>query len=121
MASLADDWKAYYNNNEYRTKEETREFLQKFFEEIPDINVDIKQIAVEGDIITVRSEMTGTPKGDFLGVPHSGRSFRIMTIDFNRVKDGKLIELYHVESWTTAIEQLRGISEDQIGHSPTIL
>jgi predicted ester cyclase len=114
FASLHDDWRAYYSNDGYRDKAATRVFLSNFFELIPDINVEIKQLAIEGDVIAVRSELTGTPK-DFFMVPHSGKSFRIMTIDFNRVKDGKLIELYHAEDWASAIEQLR-VNEDKPGN-----
>ncbi len=107
LESLDDSWKAYYSNNEYRDKNDTQQCLQGFFDLIPDINVEIKQISVDNDVIAVRSELTGTPKGDFL-VPYTGRSFKIMTVDFNRVKDGKLVELYHSEDWETARQQLSG-------------
>lgn len=107
MAALADDWKAYYTNDEYRSKEETRPFLQGLFDLVPDIDVEIKQIVVDGDIVAARCELSGTPKSDFM-VPYSGKSFRIMTIDTHRVnKDGKIVELFHCEDWQTAIAQLK--------------
>lgn len=109
--SLADDWRSYDGNDTYRNKEETRAFLEGFFAAVPDINVENIQVIVEGDWIAVRSELTGTPSGEFFGVPHSGRKFRIMAIDFNRHKDGKLVELYHCEHWALAVTQLRGLAE----------
>ena len=42
---------------------------------------DIKEILVAGDRVVVRGEVTGTPAGDLFGVPHTGKSFRIMAID----------------------------------------
>ena len=108
FASLADDWKSYDGNDTYRNKADTRGFLEGLFSQVPDINVENLQVMVEGDWIAVRSELTGTPSGEFFGVPHAGRSFHIMAIDFNRHKDGKLVELYHDENWLIAIAQLRG-------------
>lgn len=107
MAVLDDNWKSYYTNSKFRNKIDTEKFLEDFFELIPDINVEIKELSVNKDTIAVRSELTGTPAKDFL-VPYSGRSFSIMTMDINRVKDGKLIELYHIEDWETASKQLSG-------------
>jgi predicted ester cyclase len=105
--ALDDNWKAYYTNSAYRTKEDTRPYLQGLFDIVPDINVEIRQIIVDGDTIAVRSELSGTPVKDFM-VPYSGRSFSIMTIDINHVKNGKIIALYHAEDWGTAIKQLSG-------------
>ncbi len=107
MAVLDENWISYYTNTSFRNKTDTRKFLEGFFELIPDINVDVKELFVHEGTIAVRSELTGTPVKDFL-VPCSGRSFSIMTMDFNRYKDGKLIELYHIEDWATAINQLSG-------------
>src|SRR5260370_38722578 len=75
MACLADDWKSYDGNDTFRGKAETRKFLENFFNNIPDINVENLQFVIEGDWIAVRSELTGTAKGDFFGVPHPGRKF----------------------------------------------
>jgi len=103
--ALADDWKSYYTNKEYRTKADTKPYLEGLFRIVPDMNVDIQNVSVDGEYITVRSELSGTPKEEFM-VPYSGNSFSIMTIDFNRVRDGKIVELHHLEDWGTAIKQL---------------
>ncbi len=105
LAVLADDWKSYYTNEDYRTKADTQPYLQGLFDIVPDINVEIHHLSVDGEYIAVRSTLSGTPNTDFM-VPYSGRSFSIMTIDINRVRDGKIIELYHLEDWGTAIRQL---------------
>ena len=108
MDSLAHDWKSYDGNDTFRDKTETRKFLEGFFAAVPDIHVENLQVIVEGEWIAVRSELTGTPKGELFGVPHTGRRFHIMAVDFNRHKDGKLVELLHCENWVIAIAQLRG-------------
>jgi SnoaL-like polyketide cyclase len=52
-----------------------------FAKSIPDMKFDIKEVLVSGDRVIVHGEVTGTPAGDLFGVPHSGKSFRIMAID----------------------------------------
>lgn len=106
MAVLADDWKAYYTNQEYRTKEETRPFLEGLYDLVPDIEVEILQHYVDGDTISVRSELSGTPIYDFMVPDSAGKRFSIMTIDIHHAKDGKLVALYHAEDWMTARRQL---------------
>ena len=89
-------------------KADTRGFLEGLFATVPDIQVHNLQLVVQGDWIAVRSELTGTPQSEFFGVPYSGRSFHIMAVDFNRVKDSKVAELYHCENWAIAVAQLQG-------------
>jgi hypothetical protein len=43
-----------------------------------------------------------------MGVAHTGRSFRIMTLDVHTVEDGRLTRADHVEDWASAMRQLRG-------------
>jgi len=78
-----------------------------FAKSIPDMKFDIKEVLVSGDRVIVRGEVTGTPVGDLFGVPHAGKSFRIMAIDIQTIKDGKIARTYHLENWLSALGQLR--------------
>ncbi len=78
-----------------------------FAKSIPDMKFDIKEVLVAGDRVVVRGEVTGTPAGDLFGVPHSGKSFRIMAIDIQTIKDGRIARTYHLENWLSALGQLR--------------
>ena len=78
-----------------------------FARSIPDMKFEIKEVLVAGDRVVVRGEVTGTPAGDLFGVPHSGKSFRIMAIDIQTIRDGKIARTYHLENWLSALGQLR--------------
>jgi predicted ester cyclase len=78
-----------------------------FAKSIPDMKFDIKEVIVAGDRVIVRGEVAGTPAGDLFGVPHTGKSFRIMAIDIQTIRDGKIARTYHVENWLSALGQLR--------------
>ena len=41
-----------------------------------------------------------------MGVPHGGKSFRVMSIDVHTIRDGKIVRSYHVEDWMGATRQL---------------
>ena len=69
MTVLADDWRSYYNNDGYLSKEHTTTFLRRLFNLIPDIDVEIRQLFVNGEFVTVRSALTGTPSDTFMAFP----------------------------------------------------
>lgn len=54
----------------------------------------------------VRGEVTGTPSGELFGVPYSANSFRIVAVDTQTIRDGKIAKTYHMENWLSAIGQL---------------
>lgn len=75
-------------------------------ESVPDLKWQIKEVLVAGNQVTVRGEATGTPAGDFMGAPHGGKSFKLMSIDTHTIEDGKMVRSYHVEDWMGAVRQL---------------
>ena len=77
-----------------------------FSNSIPDMKFDIKEVLVAGDRVIVRGEVSGTPAGELFGVPHTGKSFRMMAIDIQTIKDGKIAKTYHMENWLSALNQL---------------
>ena len=81
--------------------------VTSFATSIPDLKFDIKEVLVAGDRVIVRGEVSGTPAGDLFGVPHTGKSFRIMAVDIQTIKDGRIAKTFHMENWLSAIGQLR--------------
>ena len=78
-----------------------------FAKSFPDMTFDIKEVLVAGNRVIVRGEVTGTPAGDLFGVPHTGKSFRIMAVDIQTIRDGKIARTFHMENWLSALGQLR--------------
>ena len=77
-----------------------------FGKSIPDLKWEIKEVLVSGDRAIVRGEASGTPSGPFMGVPHGGKSFRVMSIDVHTIREGKMVRAYHLEDWMGAARQL---------------
>ena len=93
---------------ESKTKEQLTGQLGFFWKLIPDLKWVPQEIINEGNKYVVRSLTSGTPNGDFMGLPTDGsKSFKIMTIDIHTIVDGKVQEVHHLEDWGTAMKQLK--------------
>jgi len=88
-------------------REQSIKTINNFAKSIPDMKFDIKEVLVSGDRVIVRGEISGTPSGDLFGVPYGGKSFKILAIDIQTIKDGKISQTYHLENWMLAMGQLR--------------
>jgi predicted ester cyclase len=80
--------------------------LQGFGKLMPDLKWLPQDVVQQGNTYVVRSRATGTPTGPLFGVPASGKSFDVMTIDMHTVENGQIVRSYHVEDWAGAIRQL---------------
>jgi steroid delta-isomerase-like uncharacterized protein len=58
----------------------------------PDFKATIDDIVAEDDKVVIRQTWTGTHKGEFMGVPPTGKSVSIGVIDIIRMADGKCVE-----------------------------
>ena|SRR6266550_4968865 len=88
-------------------RETSIKVVGNFAKSIPDMKFEIREVLVAGDRVIVRGEVTGTPAGELFSVPHTGQSFKIMAIDIQTIKDGKIAKTYHMENWLSALGQLR--------------
>ena len=66
----------------------------------------LEDLIAEGDRVVVRWTNNGTHVGDFVGIPPTGRSFRIAGIDIHRLDNGRLAEHWHVVDQLTMLQQL---------------
>ena len=82
-----------------------------FLAAFPDMRVTLEEELVEGDKVITRGYFTGTHKGDFQGIPPTGKQVKVKYIDIWRVADGKM-----VENWVQ-MDQL-GLMQ-QLGVIPT--
>ena len=101
-------WRSFAGETVSKGRDEFIQQVIGFGKLIPDLRWDIKEVFSDGDRIIVRSEASGTPVVDFMGVPHGGKRFSVMTIDIHTVEGGKLVRAHHVEDWAGALRQLKG-------------
>jgi steroid delta-isomerase-like uncharacterized protein len=72
----------------------------------PDLKVTNEEILQEGNKVIVRSQLTGTQRGNFVGLAPKNRALNIMAIDIHEFRDGKIVRTWHTEDWLTGLHQL---------------
>jgi steroid delta-isomerase-like uncharacterized protein len=66
-----------------------------FLAAFPDLHMEIVDIIAEGDKVVARFVETGTHKGDFMGVPATGKSVKFGEVGILQIKDGKIVKSWY--------------------------
>ena len=104
--STAPQWISCRGNDICNSRDEVIAGIGQRLKSVPDLKWEIKEILVSGNQVTVRGEATGTPAGEFMGAPHTGKSFKLMSIDVHTLEGGKMVRTYHIEDWLGAVRQI---------------
>jgi steroid delta-isomerase-like uncharacterized protein len=72
----------------------------------PDLKLTIQEQIAEGDKVLTRLTTAGTHKGDFQGIPGTGKSFNIEGWTLDRIVDGKIVEHRTIDDVMTMMRQL---------------
>lgn len=73
----------------------------------PDLHVEIEDMLAEGDRVVTRQTFSGTHRGEWLGVPATGRSVSWAVIDVVRLAEGRLVEHWAVADLHGLLGQLQ--------------
>jgi predicted ester cyclase len=104
--ATAPEWVSCRGNEVCNSREEVIAGVAARLKSVPDLKWEIKDVLVAGNTVTVRGEATGTPSGEFFGAAHSGKSFKVMSIDVHTIEGGKMVRSWHIEDWIGAVRQL---------------
>jgi steroid delta-isomerase-like uncharacterized protein len=89
------------------TKEGTKKLFGMMMAGFPDLRFDVEDMLTSGDKVVARARVTGTNKGDFMGMPATGKSVRIQAIDIMGLgNDGLLHEHWGVMDMMSMMQQL---------------
>jgi predicted ester cyclase len=84
-----------------------RRWVQPFRSAFPDFEMEIVELIAEGDKVVGHFRCSGTHRGEWLGVPATGRRFeQVDEIYVFEVRDGKLVSAVGVEDNLTRLRQL---------------
>jgi steroid delta-isomerase-like uncharacterized protein len=78
----------------------------RYFAAIPDIHATIDDMVAEGDKVVVRFTIEGTQQGELLGIPPTGKHFRISDICIYRLAEGKVAENWEQADLLGLMQQL---------------
>jgi steroid delta-isomerase-like uncharacterized protein len=91
-------------------REGFKRLFTAFIAAFPDLRFDTELMVGEGDLVASYNTMQGTHQGEFMGIPATGRSFKVLATDFCRFTDDGLIsEHWGVFDMGSMMQQL-GVS-----------
>ena len=84
-----------------------RQWFEVLFEAFPDVTMTPEDLITEDDKIATRVRVQGTHRGEFMGIPATGKSIDVELMDIMRVNsDGKFAEHWGLVDDTGMMRQL---------------
>jgi predicted ester cyclase len=72
----------------------------------PDLNNTINRVVAEGDLVVQHVTSSGTMRGEFAGMPPSGKQATWDAIHIARFRDGKIVDHWVVQDQLGMLQQL---------------
>ena len=89
--------------------QELKEHIAFFDAVFPGYQLIAEDLIAEGDKVTVRGRVTGTHKGELMGIPPSGKDVDFDLIIIYRVKGEKIVAHWMVADQLTMMKQIGAI------------
>jgi steroid delta-isomerase-like uncharacterized protein len=76
----------------------------------PDLKEDMQDIIASGGTVATRWVLTGSLQQEFMGVPASGQAIRVEGMNFYRLKDGRVTDVWTQFDGVAMMQQLGAIT-----------
>jgi steroid delta-isomerase-like uncharacterized protein len=94
------------------SKEGARQLFQMMIDAFPDFRFDAEDVLTSGDKVVARARVTGTNKGEFMGMPATGKRIDVQAIDIVRFGDDGLVhEHWGVMDMMSMMQQLGAVPQ----------
>jgi steroid delta-isomerase-like uncharacterized protein len=77
----------------------------------PDLHDTLEDLIAEGDKVVARTTISGAHRGDFMGIPPTGKRVSFTGIRIDRIKDGKVVESWGNEDDLGLMQQLGAVPQ----------
>ncbi len=84
----------------------TMQFYAAAWSSFPDLHHEILDIVAEGDKVAVHYNIIGTHKGEFQGIPPTGKEVSFSAMDFITLTDGKVAEEWEIADTMGLMQQI---------------
>lgn len=87
-----------------------RDGFKTFFTQLtaafPDAHIEPAQLVADDEHVAIAYTLTGTHRGDFNGVPPTGKAIEIRGMQIGRFEDGKIVERWGSSDELGIVKQL---------------
>ena len=96
----------YVNHKNPGGLEGIKQMFSTLFEAFPDLRFSVDSSGADGDRVWARTTMRGTQQGPFMGMPPTGKTVTVTTVNEGRIENGKLAEEWGVTDTLAMWQQL---------------
>ena len=86
-----------------------KEVFVRLLRAYPDLHITIEDLIEEGDKVVMRNIVTGTHRGEYMGIPPTGKSVAYNEIFIARFAGGRIAETWSVVDVLAQLRQLGAI------------
>ena len=91
---------------ELKGRAEAKEYVRAFRAAFPDVCVTVENMVAEGDYVAHRARFTGTHRGDWMGIPPTGKRVDVTLNVLSRFVGGKEAEAWEELDMLSFMQQL---------------
>ena len=92
-------------------REGTKQVVKMFSASFPDLRHTVDEIIGEGNTVAARWTVRGTHRGEFQGIPASGRSVRLSGTTVHHLAGGKIVETWLTFDNQELLQQLGAVPQ----------
>jgi len=89
-----------------RDREGFKQFVSMLLAAFPDFRIIVEDMIAEGDKVVARATTGGTHKGEFIGIPPTGKQATWTEIFIWRIDGGKAVEMWAELDQMSMMQQL---------------
>ena len=112
LADKIYDANVFYHEpsaGEVRGLDALKQFVRTWLTAFPDAQLKIEHQVAEGDHVATRWTFTGTHRGNFRGMPPTGKSITMGAMYFYRIAHNKVVEIRAIVDLLSLLRQLGAV------------
>jgi steroid delta-isomerase-like uncharacterized protein len=96
-------------DGEFRGPAGFRQLVERYISAFPNASMRITEIVAEGDMVATHWTATGTHTGELMGIAPTGRDVTVEGIQFDRIRDGKIVESHGLFDALGLLQQIGAV------------
>ena len=108
---IAPDYVSYGLPMSINGPQGLRQSIETFRLAFPDLYMLVEEQIADGDQVSNQGYITGTHRGEFLGVPASGQQIKVNVISILRFEDSKVMESWVQIDFMSLMQQIGAVPD----------
>jgi predicted ester cyclase len=94
------------NDQPWKQSDVTKQF-EPLVAAFPDWHWEIRNFAIDGDLLSLHFEVSGTHKGTFQGIEPTGKKVKAQQFTLYHLVNGKFVDVWDMTDFEAIVKQLR--------------